>query len=442
MSGAETQSVEVLLDLRQTSFTFPGPDAFLTLWQRAESSLLGQALAPQARLSIQIPEVGSVALEVLAVPGGAPVVVTRDTPFAIHSLLEPPTPEQRCRLCAREGRQTLAPLRCIDCKKDPRVCEEHAVFVGGSLKAFCLEHVPTCACGQPAFAVCRGPRCAPEGGQVFCGAHLVLHPSVPDLAYCSPCYGALFPPCDVAGCGGVGGIECLHVEPTTEEACHRKLCAQHAHRWQVFGPHRLGLGRCDAHSVLGRLDDDAVVFQLVAGTLLLGGSADGERVSLPTLPAVRRILMKSRNRLYEIAEVNTLFDRLEQHLRGPSQLYRRMREMVARNRDARSRAMARNEGEKEAGRAIFARVQQEMHGMGLGQLVGHLSFTDYRPSWGAQGGTPGRPSYDPPGLVGCIFVRLAPDLRRLLVGTRHTTIYELQRRVGVKISFEREEGAR
>jgi hypothetical protein len=443
MSGAG-DNVEILLDFRDTSYTFSGPEAFLVLWQRAEASLAGKTLAPETRLSVPVPEVGVLGLEVLSVPGGRAVVVTPGTAFAIHSLLEPPPPEQRCRLCAREGRQTLAPLRCADCKKDARMCEEHAVFVGGSLKAFCLEHAPACECGQPAFAVCRGPRCEPEGGQVFCAPHLVAHPSVADLTYCSACYAALFPPCDMSGCGGIGGIECLHVDPVSEEPCRRRLCPRHAHRWQVFGPHRVGLGRCDAHSVLQRLDDDGVIFQLAAGTVLLRGKVSPERrarIHLPTLPAVRRILMKSRNRLYEVAEVSHLFDRLEPQLQGQSQLRRRMKELLAENRDARSRAIVKHEDEKEAGRQIFARLQQELIGSGLDEVAAALVFTDYRPSWGAQGGRPARPGNDQD-LVGCVFVRLPPDLRGYLIGRGGSTIKELQRRLGVKISFEREAGGR
>ena len=438
------EDVEVLVDLRQTSFAFQGPEGFLELWRRAEASLAGKALEARACLSLTLPELGVLSLEVLSVPGGRPVTVTSETRFAVHSLLEAPSPQQRCRLCTREGKRTLAPLRCADCKKDGRICDDHASFVGGSLKAFCLEHIPTCQCGQPAFAVCRGPRCELEGGEVFCAAHLIAHPSVADLSYCSPCYAALFPPCEVAGCGGIGGIECLHVDPTTEEACRRRLCPRHAHRWQVFGPHRIGLGRCDAHSLLRNLNDDAVIFQLAAGTLLLREKANRERrarVYLPTLPAVRRILMKARDRLYEVADVSHLFDRLEQQLQGQSPLRRRMKELVSENRDSRSKAVAKHEDEKEAGRRIFARVQAELEGMGLGEVAAALVFTDYRPSWGVQGGRPdrgGKPA--PSNLTGCIFVRLPTELRGFLIGRGGATINELQRRVGVKISFERGEG--
>jgi hypothetical protein len=372
-------------------------------------------------------------------------VVNSATPFAIHSLLEPPAPDQRCRLCVRDGRRTPSSLRCAFCKKDSQICEEHAILVAGSLKAFCLEHAPACECGEPAAAVCRGPRCEPEGGRMFCRPHLVAHPNVPDIAYCSACYAALFPPCDVSGCDGIGGIECLHMDPGTEEPCRRRLCPRHAHRWQVFGPHRIGLGRCDAHSVLRALDDLAVIFQIVAGTALLRAKVSSERrgrIHLPTLPAVRRILMKSRNRLYEVVDVNRLFDLLEEELQGPTPLRQHMRELVAENREVRSRAIAKHEDEKDAGRQIFARIQDELRGMGLAEVAASLVFTDYRPSWGAKGSRPGRAPDPQPEFAGCVFVRLPTALRGRLVGRGGSTIKELQRRVRVKISFEREEGAR
>jgi len=445
MSGA-SENVEVILDLRQTAYGFRGPEAFLTLWQQAEAALAGKALTPSTRLSVPIPNVGDVGVEILAVPGGQSVVVTPATPFAIHSLLEPPTPDQRCRLCVRDGRRTAGALRCPFCKKDDRICDEHAVLVSGSLKTFCLEHVPTCECGQPAAALCRGPRCDAEGGRMFCRPHLVPHPSVADLAYCSTCYALLFPPCDVSGCDGIGGIECLHVDSGTEQPCRRKLCARHAHRWQVFGPHRIGLGRCDAHSVLRSLDDLEVVFQLAAGTALLISKESPDkrgRIHLPTLPAVRRILMKSRNRLYEVADVNRLFDLLEDELEGQTPLRQQMRGLVAQNQEARTRAIVKHEDEKEAGRRIFARIQEELRAMGLAEVAASLVFTDYRPSWGSKGNRPpGRAPEPQPELAGCVFVRSPPHLRGLLVGKNGNTIRELQRRVRVKVSFEREEGSR
>jgi hypothetical protein len=443
--SVEGKNVEVILDLRQTSYGFPGPEAFLGLWQRAEAALAGKALMPSTRLSVPIPGVGDVGVEILAVPGGQPVVVTADTPFAIHSLLEPPPPDQRCRLCVRDGRRTPGALRCALCKRDSQICEEHAVLVAGSLKAFCLEHAPACGCGEPAAAVCRGPRCEPEGGRMFCRPHLVAHPNIPDVAYCSACYTALFPPCSVSGCDGIGGIECLHVDPSTEEPCRRRLCPRHAHRWQVFGPHRIGLGRCDAHSALRTLDDVTVIFQVVAGTALLRAREKPERrgrIHLPTLPAVRHILMKSRNRLYEVADVNRFFDLLEEKLQAQTPLRQSMRGLVDENREARSRAIAKHEDEKGAGRQIFARIQNELRDMDLDEVAASLVFTDYRPARGGKGSRPGGAPAPQPELAGILFVRLEPALRGLLIGRGGNTIKELQRRVRVKISFEREDESR
>jgi hypothetical protein len=241
----------------------------------------------------------------------------------------------------------------------------------------------------------------------------------------------LFPRCQADGCPGIGAIACLHVEPTGETTCGRRLCPRHGHRWQVFGPHRIGLGRCQAHSDLRQLDDLAVIFQLTAGTVILRAEERG-RHGLPTVPAVRRILMKSRNRHYEIEQVGALFERLEASLTGQTPLRREMKALVARNSDARARAVLRHHDEKELGRQVFARILAELRASDLDVVADALAFSDYRPAFG--GGGPRRIE----GQQGAVFVRVPVALRGLLIGRGGATINELQRRVGTRIIFERE----
>jgi hypothetical protein len=259
----------------------------------------------------------------------------------------------------------------------------------------------------------------------------VAHPNLPDLAYCAPCTERLFPRCEASPCPGIGAIACLHVEPRDETICGRRLCPRHGHRWQVFGPHRIGLGRCEAHSDLRQLDDLGVIFQLTAGTVVLRAEERG-RHGLPTLPAVRRILMKSRNRHYEVEQVSALFERLSATLTGQTPLRRDMKALVARNTEARARAVSRHHDEKEQGRQVFARILAELRASDLDQVADALGFSDYRPAFG--GGTTRRSD----GLEGAVFVRVPPDLRGLLIGRGGATINELQRRVGTRIIFERE----
>lgn len=437
MTGPDP-SVELILDLRRASYAFSGLPQFQSLWAQVETALDGEVLAPDTELTLRLPEVGELGVRILRVPTGL-ARVSRDTPFAVHALLEPPPLKQTCRFCQREQRRTHAPLWCAGCERRGQLCEEHAVFLVGSGLPFCPEHVPTCECGLPATTFCLGPLCRRDG-RAHCAAHLVAHPNVPDVAFCARCFAELYPRCEASGCDGIGGIECLHVDLDSEQPCRRRLCARHAHRWQVYGPHRLGLGRCESHSQLRRLEDMAVMFQLAAGTVLLRDKLGGDRrshVRFPTLPSIRHILMKARNRLYEVTDIKRMCESLVSALDTRSRLQGRMREMLDRDRERWAGAIARHEEQKELGRQIFANVQALLRQARLDNVADELVFTDYRPMQAPPPGAP-RDAARPP-FAGLLFVRCPEDLRGLLVGRGGQTIKELQRLAGVKITFEREQ---
>lgn len=440
MSNAE---VSVLLDLRRASSRLEGAPEFLTLWQRLGKKMLGVPLAPNQELHFTDEALGSLSLVVMSVPKGFQAS-QEGTAFAIHSVLEPPSIKHRCGVCAASQLRTHAPFACLTCQShkgmprdaklgagaSPRLCEDHVVLLEGALRPYCPAHAPRCTCGAAALAWCFGRNCSERRGRAYCGEHVRPHPKVPDLYYCHRCYELEFPMCQETGCEAFGTIRCTHVEPQSEEACNKVYCSEHARRWQVYGPHEIGLGRCPQHSLLERLQDSDVIYQVAAGTEIRkrsqttrGNRKYGVRrdwVRLPSLQAIGHILTKARDRRYSPREVNAQIEELVRRLDRSRPFQHSMLESLQAHAKYRQQNLERDAQERETGRPYFDKLVQLVRRDGLDEVADGLSYADFRPRHNL------------------LFVALASsELRRHFIGARGHRIRGYEERLGVKISFEK-----
>jgi hypothetical protein len=427
-------AVSLTLDLRNLSVIPRSAADFLGLWTRFAPQLVGVTLEPNQRLELSDARGGSLGLCVMQLPRGFSIVET-NTPFAIHSVLEPLEIGPGCRVCAGEKRRAHAPFACFVCgdperaasaseaasqPPSPQVCAAHVVILEGSRRCFCPAHAPRCECGTAALGFCFGPLCG-KVGRAFCGPHLRQHPNVADLYFCWACYAELYPPCLEPDCTSVATIRCSHWDRNTERACNRAYCANHARRWQVYGPHRIGLGRCEEHGDLSRLSDYELIFQIGAGALVekrkpVNDDFDGR---LPSLQAVVHILMRPRGVRYELEAINQLFEHVRVSLDPSRPLQSKMLDLFDSHRAFRQQNLARDAEEKEKGRPYFEQLVAVLRSQGSSDLADDLRFADFRPS------------------DQVLFVRLRDDLRGLFVGRGGRRVRELEGIVGVRIQFER-----
>jgi hypothetical protein len=151
------------------------------------------------------------------------------------------------------------------------------------------------------------------------------------VSYCGPCYADRYPACSQRGCADTGQIACEQVTESGFSSCGRRVCARHALRWQVFGPHRRGLDLCPQHApTLRTMSREQFVFQWVAGIAARPG-----RQSLPRLSIVRHIFINARDEVLDMRVINTLFDGLQRRL-GNSRFEGVMRQMLERQQKLRA----------------------------------------------------------------------------------------------------------
>ena len=99
-----SSAVEIVLDLRQYSERVEGAHGFIDLWQSLTPALEGQVLNVGKRYNIAHSQHGNIGITLLTVPQGH-TVFRSETPFAIHSVLEPPLVRYTCTDCRKEGRR-------------------------------------------------------------------------------------------------------------------------------------------------------------------------------------------------------------------------------------------------------------------------------------------------------------------------------------------------
>ncbi|KPI01934.1 hypothetical protein OK074_5441 [Actinobacteria bacterium OK074] len=422
-------AVPVTLDLRDFRRVPRSPDEYAALWQRLEPSVVRVNPTAGPRVRFDLGDEGRVAVWFLA-PASAPRPLAPDTRFAIRGVLEPPEVRQACTTCRAAGATVYAPYRCYGCS-DPadaqragRVCETHAVFLDGALHASCERHVPACRCGTRAAAWCAGPLC--RGRKAWCGAHLRPHPGDPTVAYCEDCHAERFPACERDRCRGTGYIRCEHLTLSAMKACGRRVCVEHAQRWQVYGPFSRGLVLCSRHhGQLGSTPPEGLIDIVLAGTVARAGGRRGtaaseRRVQLPRITIVRHILINTRRSVLDMEEIDRLFTGLEQRLRDKGQGRRDANvttalRLLGEHRPSRRKDVERFREQHVEGRGYFDLLVQELRRTNRHELAGAVEFSDFRSN------------------SRILWVKVPARLRE--AGLRD--IKHLQRRVGVNINLER-----
>jgi hypothetical protein len=414
--------VSVVLDLRRFHDRPTCARQYGVLWAEVEARLLGQDLRTNPAPRVDLDDRGAVTLWVLH-PESCPPRIEQSTSFAVRSVLEPAVIRHVCTTCQASQVTRYGPFTCMKCGTDDRLgraCEDHVVILDGSMQSTCLQHVPICACGKAATFWCNGPRC--RQGTAWCDSHRAQHPSDPGTPYCPSCRAELFPACWVAACRGTGSITCEFVERHATDRCGLKVCPPHAQRWQVYGPHRRGLGLCQRHADrLRQLSGLDLVFEIVAGTAVRQQSISGHRqegVRLPRLTIVRHIFINVCGQVLDMATLDGYFASLRQTL-GRNQMERRMAELIDRNAATRAEDRRKFDSDQQIGRQLFEQLRELLVSFGQQDLAARTSFSDFKPR------------------DRILFVHVPEHLRGLFIGTRGANISRLNEALNVRVQLEK-----
>lgn len=417
--------VPVTLDLRDFRRVPRSTDECVALWERLEPAVLTLDPLAGPRVRFDLGDEGEVGVWFLD-PAAAPRPLVPATHFAIRGVLEPPEIRNTCTTCRAAHTTTYAPYKCPGCDEGQRigrVCEAHAVFLDGSLRASCVSHTPACRCGTKAVAYCGGPRCRTR--KAWCEAHLRRHPGDPTVAYCEDCYAERFPACEQERCTGSGYIRCEHRTLSAMKPCGRRICADHARRWQVYGSYNRGLALCTRHhQQLSSTPPEGLIDIILAGTVARSGrgkSATRRRVPLPRISIVRHILINTRRTVLDMEAVDRLFTTLEQGLRARTPRDTNLStalELLAGHRASRREDVERFRQQHVEGRGHFDRLVQELRRGGRQELATAVQFSDFRPR------------------SGILFVKVPEHLQGLFKGKGGSAVKQLEQRVGVKIKVE------
>jgi hypothetical protein len=374
------QPVNVVLDIRQTSNPPTDAAELRALWTQIEQHLNGASLRDAEKVVVPLRDNRTCVLWIQD-RLRAPERVDDTTAFSIRGVLEPAMVRHKCTTCSAEGKVTYGPFLCTGCGQGDRlgrVCDEHAVVIEGRMTATCARHRPSCACGAAATFWCNGEIC--RGRNAFCDRHRVGHPGGADMSYCPDCFRKEFPECASPGCDSTGSIACEFVVDGKRATCGNAACARHAYRWQIFGPHKRGLGLCPDHARrLKSLEDRQIVFQIVAGTAnrRRGQRSEARRtyIGLPRLTIVRHIFINSRSRKLDMVSIDRMFGELQHDSRTDNAVRRLLQE----HEKIRKQDVAVFEGDEERGRELFDKLTAWLRARGRAEVANHISFADYRP---------------------------------------------------------------
>ncbi|MFD9123495.1 KH domain-containing protein [Kitasatospora sp. NPDC059571] len=412
-----TTSIPVLLDVRGYQEVPTDAQGYRALWTKLEPRLTHVDPHERQPLQLGFGELGTVAVQLLD-PEANPTHFGPDTAFAVRGILEPAYVRYICGTCKQHGDSAYGPFLCHTCKdekRSERICDRHVVLLDGGLRALCPRHAPECECGQPGTYWCDGPGCRRR--RAWCDSHRRHHPGDARTSYCPKCYAQNFPACSSRGCVQTGILRCEHVPP--RDMCRNRVCASHAARWQIYGPHKRGLVLCPDHMRgLGQLSREDLIFQIVASTAQRSIHRRRMPARLPRLSVVRHIFINVRNEALDVAVLDELFSVVRRQLSG-SQRDVAMASLMDVHAEVRQQDLARFTDEHAEGRRHFESLLTLLRADGQADLASGIAFSDYRPK------------------VNKLFVRVPPDLAGLFIGRRGATIRSLNQRLGVTLELEK-----
>jgi hypothetical protein len=404
--------VEIELNLLNYEDQLKRPADYLRFWDQLSTGLQGNKLVAGKTHFLESHNKGKIGLTIIAVPQGFSVV-TKDTRFAIHSVLEQPNLRYKCSVCRSYG-----PFRCGEKTCDKRLCDQHAVILDGNMRAYCPEHAPKCkGSGTKATFWCDGPRC--RGRVAWSDTYRVRHPNDPDHWYCPDCYALEFPPCSIQTCEDTGTTRCEYIYESTGESCNRSLCNKHVKRWQIYGPHKLGVALCSEHANIKQQTERNILYQMVVVTVKRNSKRRRYREYLPSLMSIRHIFINAKNEVYDPVDINHRLDRLEQEFRASNGKFAQdMAKLIQQSKPRRKQDIDRFGGQQLQGQTIFRKLQEKLVLQGEDIVVANLRFSDYRPR------------------NKLLFIYLDQQYRGRLIGRGGTKIKQLQQELDVRIKFE------
>jgi len=427
VSTVVVPDVELILDLRELHTRPDSREAFGKLWGGLEPALYGRDLRSKTVHELQGPN-GTLRIEVARIAAGTGLATPR-TRFAVVAVREPSKLRHRCTECAEASIEEYGPFRCPEGPpaQEHRACNKHVVILDGSLAPRCGAHHPRCAdCHSMATFWCAGKSC--DRKTAWCDRHRRFRPQDQDVSYCPNCYTRQFPGCEYSGCRNIGTIACEHVSRALEP-CGRRVCTLHARRWQVYGPERMGLGRCSQHARLAGVPVDDLILQIVAGT--------ANRRRLERMPTLRGFAHNLRNARkpepapsYKVifGTLGSLGDALGRAGGVPAAVKvgaALEKAMPGWREEYGELVVAAEEGERLAGQ--LRQVVQERLRDGYA-IAANITLSEYKPQ------------------LRTLFINLDPDYRGRFIGTGGVHRQEYERRLGVAVRFEgdrqRKEGDR
>lgn len=418
----DTSLVEIVLDLRDYPEQLKTAEDYLRLWERLESGLNGNTLvAGKTHILESNQPKGKIGLYILSVPKHASLVTT-DTCFAVHSVLERPNLLYQCAVCNEYG-----PFRCAEKGCENRLCERHAAILDGSMRAYCPEHAPKCAgSGLPATFWCDGPGCRRR--IAWSDKYRVQHPNDPDHWYCQQCYAQEFPSCSVHPCKDTGIARCEFIDRYNGTSCDKSICNKHVNRWQIYGPQKLGAALCPEHARVKTLSEDEILYQMVAITARRKSKQPRRRVNhpqemivIPSLMSIRHIYINTQNKVVKPEVINLKLDQFLSQLKTKQGdgLSRDMVWLIEQSGSRREREMGHFESQLEQGQIIFNKLVEKLRLQGEYLLAQNVRFADYRPR------------------KNLLFIYLDNQYIGRFKGTQGRKIIALEQYLGVKIQFEK-----
>ncbi|SNT54176.1 hypothetical protein SAMN05443665_104151 [Actinomadura meyerae] len=423
MTDDFTGDIDIVLDLRGYKPAVTEAKDFGALWDQLEPALLGRDLSERPAFYLDTPSDGSVGIQIARLRPGGVGPVRPETRFNVVAVRERPRLRYRCRVCAGQGTGTYGPFVCPECRQagqDDRICDEHVVVLAGALTSTCPEHRPGCAhqgCPAPATFRCAGNRC--RSRTAWCDAHRRGHPRNPDLDYCPSCYDVHFPVCEEPSCRGVGTVACEYVlEKATGRQCGRRSCTRHAHRWQVYGGERVGLGLCRQHRAQHGMTADDVLTQIVVASAVRRPA-----MRPPSLAGFAHNLRNADHRRLAVdyPAINARLAKLYAELKGTKVRMRDAdRHLAAWKRQVEAETSASAEGERILERLrMLVRQYDRRYGEPIAEslrLVQYKAATAQRP--------------------GLLFVDVAEDLRGLFAGKGRKHLMAYSDQLGLQVRLE------
>lgn len=419
-----TPIIDLELDFRDYADSPKTPKEFFAFWQMFAPRMIGKNLESGVTREIEHQPRGTFRLSVMSSFFGS-ALITENTKFAIRSVLEKSPNKRICAACRRAGQDKYGIYSCAVCfqeKQDDWLCDDHAVILHGGMmlevppRANCQNHAPLCFCRQRAVYWCEGPGC--EKKVAWCGQHCKRHPNDSGIFYCPNCYERVFPACNNTMCKNTATGFCEFIE--VDKSCGRRLCSRHISRWQIYGPHKIGLGLCQEHRRIKELNETQIIHQMVAATAVRKLNEPRGFHSLPSLQSVNHIFLKTQKHNFGLPAINQMFVEITSRTGNQTPIQRKMKELLERHKQIRQQNFSRDQEEKQQGLLIFQKLKYVMTQNGQGDIAEKLGFSDYRPN------------------SKMIFIHLPTDFRARFIGRGGSNVKQLETLIGgFIIKFEK-----